>query len=237
MAATEQCVPILSKLPYVGRLFKNVVVAPVDEVCAPEELECPAAQTIRFVGPDGLERIGIDFDCEVTENCAQCQAKRCAVANATRATAVCPAPPASCPSVAVCPPPGSGIAVQACEVLPAPFAFVQQLGVAADRDDLVEALMEARVEAAVAQATLKARDESDAKQLELIKELVTSQVENAKLTAKLELAAEKEKLLVQLIETRAEVAALQADQRRKEVAQRKRQTKSVEARRPATSVR
>jgi hypothetical protein len=229
----ERGVPILDKIPYVSRLFKNVGVGHVSEECEVEVVECPAPKTVRWIAPDGLERIGVDFDCEVVEQCAQCQAKRCAVTNAARATAVCPPanewkpiavpPPANCPPVAVCPPPGA-YAVQACEVLPAPFAVMQQPQGVASRDELIEALMEARVEAAVAQTALKVREESEAKQLELIKELVTSQVENAKLTAKLELAAEKEKLLAQLIEGHVELATLKAQVGREtEVAHRKRQ--------------
>lgn len=242
MVRTEQSVPLLSQLPYLGRLFKNVGYAPTNEACNVDELECPkcadrergvpvagnfkmfknvgvgrasekcdteaaecpATQSIRFVGPDGLERIGVDFDFEVAQACAPCQARQCA--------------PANCPAVAVCPAP-VGIAVQACEVLPAPpMVHLQPV---ADRDQLIEALMEARVEAAIAQTALKIREESNAEQLELIKELVESQVENAKLAAKLELAAEKEKLLAQLIETHIELATLKAQAKRTEVAQRK----------------
>jgi hypothetical protein len=107
----------------------------------------------------------------------------------------------------------------------------------AGRHELLEALMEARVEAAVAQTVLKVREESDAKQLELIKELLSSQIENAKLTAKLELAAEKEKMLADLHEARVELTALQVHvARENDVAQRRRLRKDAEARRPVESV-
>jgi hypothetical protein len=231
VAATERAVPILSQLPYVGQLFKEVVVGAVEEEFEVPVAKHPVPKAVRWVGPDGLERIGIDFDCEVMEQCAQCEAKRCAVTNAARATAVCPAPPANCPPVAVCPPPFAGF----CEVVPAPPTIMHAQPVA-DRDELIQALMEARVEAAVAQTALKVREESDAKQLELIKELVTSQVENAKLTAKLELAAEKEKVLAQLLETHIELATLKAQvANESQVARRKPVPNGVEARQPSPS--
>jgi hypothetical protein len=238
-AATVQAVPMLSELPYVGKLFKHIVLAPANEQCETVEADCPATraptvQQFRFVGPDGLERIGVDFDCDVTKECAQCQATRCAQANVARPVATCAAPPANCPSVAVYPPPAGSYAVQACETLPAPMAMLQaQSG----RDELIEVLMEARIEAAVAQTALKAREESDAKQLELIKELLSSQIENARLTAKLDLAAEKEKMLAELYEARVELTALQVHvARENDVAQRKRQRKDAEARRPVEAV-
>jgi hypothetical protein len=122
-------------------------------------------------------------------------------------------------------------------MLPAEMAMQLQAQPFIGRDDLLAALMEARVEAAVAQTTLKVREESDAKQFELIKELLSSQVENAKLTAKLELAAEKEKMLAELYEARVELTALQAHAAREnEVVQRKRQRKGAEARRPVEAV-
>lgn len=229
---TERSVPILSKIPYVGRLFKNVGIARVTEDCEQKEVECPAAQTIRFVGPDGFERIGVNFECEAAEDCDPCQAKRWPPANTVPAVVSGAMPRATCPPpAAVCTPMASYAAAPQ-EVLPAPIAIMHAQAFP-ERDELIEALMEARVEAAVAQTALKVREESDAKQFELIKELLKSQVENAKLTAKLELASEKEKMLSQLLETHVELATLKAQVAREtEVAQRKRQRKDVEARRP-----
>ena len=238
----ERGVPLLSKLPYVNRLFKNVGPVPANQDCGTVDVDCPpprAATVQRFVGPDGLERIGIDFDCDEIKGCAQCQATRCAPANAVRPGAVC------APHVTHCPAPSAVYGPQAgpytpghypalaYQVLPAPLAMMQAQSLAG-RDELIAELIEARIEAAVAQTALKVREESDAKQLELIKELVSSQVENAKLTAKLELAAEKEKLLAELYEACVELTALQVHVARENaVAQRKRQRKDAEARRPA----
>ena len=66
--------------------------------------------------------------------------------------------------------------------------------------------------------------------------MVTSQAENAKLTAKLELAAEKEKMLAELYEARVELTLLQERTKSSQMAQRKRQQKDAEARRPAEPV-
>lgn len=224
-------------VPCGDRLFRNVGPAPARQACETAEVECPApmAREVRFVGPDGLERIGIDFDFDVA-NCGQCQTTRCAPANSTRPVALCAPRAANCPApVAVYPAQGGPYSAAACEVLPAPLAMLQshQAQPYAGRDELIEALMDARIEAAIAQTSLKAREESDAKQFELIKELVSSQVENAKLTAKLELAAEKEKMLAEIYEARVQLTALQeVAARENEASQRKRRRKDTEARRP-----
>lgn len=229
----ERGVPLLSKLPYINRLFKNVGPVHAGEVCETEDVQCPASRTTRHAGPDGFERIGVDFDCDVTQHCAQCQATRCAPANSAQAN--CPAPNAVYGPSAGPYTPGHYPALTY-QVLPAPLAMLQAES-SASRDELLEALMEARVEAAVAQTALKVREESDAKQLELFKALVESQVENAKLTAKLELAAEKAEMLTELLEARAELALLEAHVKTKDVAQRKRQRKDTEARRRAETLR
>jgi len=244
-AQNERGVPLLSKLPYVNRLFKNVGPAPANQKYETVDADCPPPRVVResrFVGPDGLERIGVDFDFEATDNCAQCQAVRCVPANSARPAATCAAPAASCPAPSAIYGPQAGpytpgqYPALAYQVLPAPLAMMQAQSVAG-RDELLEALMEARIEAAVAQTALKVREESDAKQLELIKELLSSQIENARLTAKLELAAEKEKMLAELHEARVELTALQVHvARENDVAQRKRQRRDAEARRPVESV-
>jgi hypothetical protein len=244
-APNERGVPMLSRLPYVNRLFKNVGPVSANQECETVDAECPpprAVQQSRFVGPDGLERIGVDFDFDVTDNCAQCQATRCVAANSARPAPICAAQSSNCPApVAVYGPqagrytPGQYPAL-AYQLLPAPLAMMQAQSVAG-RDELIEALMEARIEAAVAQTALEVREESDAKQLELIKELLSSQIENARLTAKLESVAEKEKVLAELHEARVELTALQVHvARENDVAQRKRQRKDAEARRPVEAV-
>jgi hypothetical protein len=221
-ARVEQAVPRLSALPYVGRLFRNVGLAPVTTDCEVVDVDCPPARTayeFRFVGPDGLERIGVDVDCDETKVCAPCQATRYA------------------PPAAVCAAPVGQFDGPICQMLPVEMAAQLQTHSFIGRDELLEALMEARVEAAVAQTALKVREESNAEQVELIKELVSSQIENAKLTAKLELAAEKEKMLAELYEARVELTALQAHAARdNEVVQRKRQRKNTEARRSVEAV-
>lgn len=242
----ERGVPILSKIPYVSRLFKNVGRASVDECtqdCELADLDCPGPveRYLRLVGTDDLEQIGIDFDCEVTTDCPPCETARCAPATAARSMAVYPVRPPhhAAPSAVYGPQAGPYCPyapVPAYQVLPAPVAMLPTESFVS-RDELIEALMEARVEAAVAQTALKVREESDAKYLEIIGELLSSQVENAKLTAKLELAAEKEKMLAELHEARVELYTLQVHQASEnKVAQPKRQRKNAEARRPAKAV-
>lgn len=241
----ERGVPLLSKIPYVSRLFTNVGRASCDECtqdCELADVDCPGPvdRNLRLVGADGLERIGIEFDCDVTAGCAPCETARCAPA----VTAYPTRPPHhAAPSAVYGPQAGPysathapGYAAAAYHVLPAPVAMLPA-ECFVGRDELIEALMEARVEAAVAQTALKVREESDEKQLELIGELLSSQIENAKLTAKLELAAEKEKLVAELYEARVELTALQAHVAKEEkVAQPKRPRKNAEARRPAKTV-
>lgn len=104
---------LLSKLPYLHRLFGNVGK---EGACC----DCPSVDSAsapllprvwRMVGPDGLERIGVDFDFQLTsgisacnENCTEgkCPVSGCA---ATRCTAgacavkTCPARAAGpCPA-------------------------------------------------------------------------------------------------------------------------------------------
>lgn len=76
-AVCETGVPMLSKIPYLNRLFKNVGVEEdcaecIETAGAVEELPCPKGKgdaavclqpsTFRHVGADGLERIGVDFE-------------------------------------------------------------------------------------------------------------------------------------------------------------------------------
>lgn len=67
---------ILTKLPYLNRLFRNVACPGDDSAEAASDM--PMLPRIwRMVGPDGLERIGVDFDFQVVGAARTCSAEEC----------------------------------------------------------------------------------------------------------------------------------------------------------------
>jgi hypothetical protein len=67
---------ILTKLPYLNRLFHNVV-CPGDEGAEAASATPMFPRIWRMVGPDGLERIGVDFDIQVVGAARTCSAEEC----------------------------------------------------------------------------------------------------------------------------------------------------------------
>lgn len=60
-------IPLLTKFPYLNQLFRNA------DCPVANDFDCPAASAAtmlpriwRMVGPDGIERIGVDFDFQLT---------------------------------------------------------------------------------------------------------------------------------------------------------------------------
>lgn len=186
--------PILLKIPYVSRLFKNTAPA----LHCQEANETASAKLVprhcRIVGSDGLERIGIDFDCQVVGAKGPC----------------CEAAPAECEQHA------TGCE-HACKAECISEATVSESRRLIDREEfhereveLLGELFEARLEAVVAQAKLEARDAAAAKEAKLQKKLAAAKLANANLQAKLELAAEKEKIAAELHQAQLELLVLKA---------------------------
>lgn len=145
--------PIVSKIPYLNRLFKNVGVGRVDgegecftcEASAPNCQQCEAANSKEWtarpanhIGRDGLERIGVDFD----------------FANAPRVnTCVPPVPPPLAFFIPAPPPLAYAQDHHPVEALRAEFEE--------QRSELIEALLEARVQNAQLAARLEFADERE----------------------------------------------------------------------------
>lgn len=190
----QECVPFLLKIPYVNRLF-----APSAQALRCEENSAAATATFvphqfRIIGSDGLECIGIDFDCQVVGAAGPC------------CEAVCPASP--CPQcTAHC---GDACEVECLtEVTASESRQLMDLEAFHIREiELLDEVFEARLEAAVAQAQLKARDEASAKEAKLQKQLLDAKLENARLQASLEFAEEKQKLAAELHQAQLELVAL-----------------------------
>jgi hypothetical protein len=230
--------PFLSDIPYVGRFFRNMAAGNVEACdegsCEIEELPLPpppGMRMIRTVGADGLERIGIDFDCESADKCPNGLAnpcRACSQEDCDKFELACQ--PGGMPDAAVL-----VTMLEAREEMRVVLHEATEQFRAREQELLAE-LHEALLTAAVREATLKARDEAAEKTNELTKELVSTLVENAKLNAKLELAEEKAKMLAELHEARVELAALKARDAG-EVAQPRRSRGDAQARRTAEAVR
>lgn len=198
-------IPILLKIPYVNRLFKNTAPA----LHCQEASEAASAKLVprqfRIVGSDGLERIGIDFDCQVVGATGPCCEEECIATRCQEGCAAtkCLGEKATC--------------VEDCDA-----ECVSQVTVSESRQllnreafherevELLGELFEARLEAAIAQAKLEAQDAAVAKEAKLQKKLAAAKLANANLQAKLELAAEKEKLAAELHQAQLELVVLKA---------------------------
>ena len=192
-AECEACTTILSKIPYLNRLFKNVAVAAHEEecvetitwtadapcrACVKDAPYCVQPFQFRHVGDDGLERIGVDFDFEFhgPSATAECTAIKCAAEKCESeqcATEQCPVGPCATeqgpPAFAVFGPP----------MLPldGPGRLLMQLECLSEHNQ------------------------------QLIEALVESRVENATLAAKVEFAQEREQLVVENAVLKAQSAA------------------------------
>lgn len=210
--ACQRCevgVPLLSKIPYMGRLFRNVSAGHDGAACTAggcpgqavsEELPCPAsavaapvpgaAQVFRIVGDDGFERIGVDFDFNL-----QCTEAGCTQAGCTQAgcaDAVCAK--GSCRAVAC----ETGSCAEAACSKTACAGCPTQQAVPAGLIAAVEtqsAILEAYAGFSAELDVL--RDKYEEQKAEMIDAIVATQIENATLKAKLEFAGEREKLVLE----------------------------------------
>lgn len=205
--ACEVGVPMLSKIPYVNRLFKNVGV-PCAEECDAEKTVLRAVpipgkpRHFRQVGADGLERIGIDFDFEIDGPDAR------GVSHATPTgptTAKCEEEKLSCDTCEKC---EGGTCV-----LPA-FAFKKTEQADQPHSTTAQTIIEVcdyflgKIEGLYEERTDE-RSEWNSERMELIEALVESRVENAQLAAKLEFAAEREKLALENAVLKAQLAVME----------------------------
>lgn len=206
--ACETGVPMLSKIPYVNRLFKNVAIG-----CAEE---CDAEKTVlrtvpipgkprhfRHVDVDGVERIGIDFDFEIDGPDAR------GVSHETPTGPIS----AECEEEEKL-----GIDLdEKCEgttcVLPV-FAFQKSGQVDASHPTPAQTVIEVcdyflgKIESLYEERTDE-RSDWNSERIELIEALLESRVENAQLAAKLEFAAEREKLALENAVLKAQLAVME----------------------------
>ncbi len=210
-AVHEVGVPLLSKLPYFSRLFKNVGVA--GPIC-PQECS------------EAFERIGIDFDfaadghtgilhicpvegpatvCQIgacqTAGCkvAVCEAQGCQASGCQLAVSKVAAKGA-CKCTGECCPDGQCC----CVAKPASQHALTR------ETDLWEKIVELAAGQAAAEAALEAHQDTLENTAELLESLAGLHAENAKLEAKLEARAEHDKVTEQLLELAAENIRLKA---------------------------
>ena len=197
-------VPILSRIPYVNRLFKNT---PAD---------------------DGCERIGIDFNF-AGQQCQQCVAQESCNACEAACKHVCKQTCEQCDTLCVRP---FGICLETCdedesaeesgddlfktvlltllEERHEVFDVVERIRrEQLDREDgLHDSLLEASITAAAAQAESETRTEFAEREMQILKELVQAKMENVVLTAKLQVAEQKEKLAADMLQLQLENSQL-----------------------------
>ncbi len=212
----EEVVPILSKVPYISRLFKNVAI--VTPPCATGECavaghgtqanctqakcadgNCPAVTT------HIIERIGVDFD--VVAAGKECEGQACPVGKLT----VCDV--AACKAIAVaekaCDAACCEGKVCACESKVATTACPCSKS-AAKIDALWEKIVELSAGQAAAEAALEVKEDTLDRTAEMLEALAEVHAEKARLEAKLELQEGQTELLGKLAEMAAENAQLKA---------------------------
>jgi hypothetical protein len=197
-------VPILSKVPYISRLFKNVGIA--TPPCA--NGECASGQCPVNVN-ETIEWIGVDFDFCVDSKDAPCQA--CPVGK----LAVCDA--AGCKAIAVaakaCGSECCACKTCACEekvaVAACPFAKTVKNSTA-KTDALWEKIVELSAGQAAAEAALAGHKESLESSAGMLEVLAEVHAEKARLEAKLEAREEHDQLTAQMLELATENIRLKA---------------------------
>lgn len=163
--AEDGVIPVLSKIPYISRLFKNVAARNECEQadhCAPvrNAEPCPSGECVfevrpayrSHIGQDGLERIGVDFEFDGPSAAGRCGVAKCAAEEC----ACGPCEGGQCPA--------RRAPAMAMLGTPVPFAvhhpLLAQLELLGEHNrQLMEALVEARVENAVLAARLEFADE------------------------------------------------------------------------------
>ena len=212
-------VPVLSKIPYISRLFKNVGVA--------HEAGCEAGQCPQTPCADQLERIGVDFElCQTCPNCPLVRFGPIELAICTEDEACCCRGmdcPASCAACG-CPSAGklavNNVAVsksaaccesacceaKCCAEKTSEAAHRTAACQCAGRDELWEHLVEMAAAKGAAEAALEAREEHS----ELLDALVELATKSAALEAKLEAQTEHHKVMERMVELASENAQLKA---------------------------
>jgi hypothetical protein len=181
-AGNEVCVPILTRLPYINRLFKVVRTG------EPGSCSCQG------------ERIGIDFDIATVSQAhcplatgvgaAKCTAAGCTAAGCTAAGG------AACKCCTA-----SGCAGKNCPCTAAAVAAAVHEEAAADHHAAHahhHEHIKLTAEKAALEAVLEAREQTQERFAEMLESLAGLTAENARLEAKLEARQEREKLLESL---------------------------------------
>lgn len=208
--ACEPGVPMLSKIPYMNRLFKNVGVGRAEEC----DVKKPTLRVVgvpvpgkprhfRQIDADSLERIGIDFDFEIDGPDAR------GVSHETPTGPIsakceeeeklgidldekCEGTTCNLPNVAF-QNPGQANASHATP----PQTIIEVCDYFLGK---IESLHEERTDE---------RSEWNSERMELIEAIIESRVETAQLAAKLEFAAEREKLALENAVLKAQLAVME----------------------------
>jgi hypothetical protein len=211
----QQGVPILTKIPYVSRLFKNVGVAH-EPGCA--AAACQQAGACPEASCDNVwERIGIDF--EVCPECPEAEVFRfgpvgvalgikadgeCCCPYACRCELACKCAPGVCHAVAT-------EAVACGKVAACPAACEASCAkTCAGNQPLWEKLVELAGEKGAAQAALETHLAAREEQSELLDALVEMAAKAASLEARLEAQTEHARLTEQMLELAVENARLKS---------------------------
>jgi hypothetical protein len=209
----EAGIPLLSKIPYISRIFKNVGVV--------HEAGCEAGQCQNTPCADQLERIGVDFElcqtcpnsplmrfgpielaiCTEDEDCC-CRDKECLASCAALGCEV------KCCTEKCC---AEECTAKCCaeKCAAAKASEVAQQSTAcqcAGRDELWEHLVEMAAAKGAAEAALEAREEHS----NLLDALVEMATKSAALEAKLEAQTEHNRIMDRVIQLAAENAQLKA---------------------------
>ncbi len=199
-AVTETGVPLLSKIPYVNRLFKNVTPREVEQIGVDFDFEIPTA---------GPAKCAIQAGCnECVKNASRPQVLVVRTTSQGKAVNACCANEARCENEACCEAEvaqaiaclkggcekeaGQGLSWQRIVELTAHNAALEtmleaQEGIQEARAEMMEHFAEVMVE----KAKLEAKVEALTQQAELTKEMLSLAGENARLKAQLEMGEAK----------------------------------------------
>lgn len=191
-------VPLLSKIPYVSRLFKNTeakadCAAEVERIGIDFDLDGVSGQVIEFHGPLGV--------CPETSAVCPLSAVQAAVAKCASGT--CPADAGvaaakCCAEVKCCSEGKCQCSAECCQLAKD------------EKAELWEHVAELTAENAALEATLEGHEALLEAKGEMFESLAALMVEKAKLEAKLEMVEHRDSMLKEMVELQAENAKLKA---------------------------
>ena len=235
-AACDVNSPLLTKIPYIGRLFKNVGVVHEQWIGADGEcpLACAASKTAtctkcsteccaatkcsagKCTSKDACSAKQTTGCCAAGKNECRASGSKCCAADAcVTAVKACQCPGKCCGDKCSCPAPDEKVACQVSDCpqcLTAPTKIVRFFAARTqpDANGLWEHIVELAAERAALTAMVEAQEAAHVEQAEFMEQFAELAVENAQLEAAMAMQAERDEMTQKVLEFATENLRLKA---------------------------